>query len=75
MRAEGVITEKNWETLTPDEKKNERWSTMTKLVPSLQKLIASGTPAAGKNIVTIKSISQKVGSEDTYIGWLEKSWT
>jgi ethanolamine utilization microcompartment shell protein EutS len=47
---------------------------MTKLVPTLQKLIGAGTPSSGKNILTMKTISQKVGSGD-YITWLEKSWT
>lgn len=74
IRDEGVISEKNWSELTAEEKKNERWSTMTKLVPALQKLVGAGTPAAGKNINTMKTISQKVG-EGTYINWLEKSWT
>lgn len=74
IREEGVISTKNWSELSPEEKKNERWSTMTKLVPTLQKLIGVGTPAAGKNIVTMKTISQKVGGGD-YINWLEKSWT
>jgi len=57
---EGVVTEKSWDELSPEEKKNERWATMTKLVPTLQKLVGVGTPSAGKNIATMKSISQKV---------------
>ncbi|MCB9806428.1 hypothetical protein H6768_00680 [Candidatus Peribacteria bacterium] len=61
IKDEGVISNKNWDELSPEEKKNERWSTMTKLVPTLQKLIGAGTPAAGKNIITMKTISQKVG--------------
>lgn len=47
---------------------------MTRLAPTLQKLVGAGTPAAGKNINTMKTISQKVG-EGTYISWLEKSWS
>ncbi len=47
---------------------------MTKLAPNLQKLVGAGTPSAGKNIMTMKSISQKVWDGD-YIAWLEKSWT
>lgn len=47
---------------------------MTRLVPTLQKLVGAGTPAAGKNINTMKTMSQKVG-DGTYISWLEKSWT
>lgn len=74
IRDEGVISEKNWSDLSAEEKKNERWSTMTRLVPTLQKLVGAGTPAAGKNINTMKTMSQKVG-EGTYISWLEKSWT
>jgi ethanolamine utilization microcompartment shell protein EutS len=74
IREEGVITEKNWDELTPEEKKNERWGTMIKLVPALQKMVWPGTTSAGKNIVMMKSISQKVGEGD-YISWLEKSWT
>jgi len=74
IRDEGVVSEKNWEELSAEEKKNERWSTMTRLVPTLQKLVGAGTPAAGKNINTMKIISQKVG-DGTYINWLEKSWT
>ena len=74
IRDEGVISDKNWDELSPEEKKNERWATMTKLVPTLQKLIGAGTPSSGKNILTMKTISQKVGSGD-YITWLEKSWT
>lgn len=74
IREEGVITEKNWEELTPEERKNERWATMTKLVPTLQKLIGVGTPFAGRNIINMKAISQKVWSGN-YITWLEKSWT
>ena len=60
MREEGVISEKTWAELSPEEKRSERWSTMTKLVPALQKLVGVGTPSAGKNINTMKSISQKV---------------
>ncbi len=74
IRDEGVISEKNWSDLSAEEKKNERWSTMTRLVPTLQKLVGAGTPAAGKNINTMKTMSQKVG-DGTYISWLEKSWT
>lgn len=74
LRDEGVVSEKNWEELSAEEKKNERWSTMTRLVPTLQKLVGAGTPTAGKNINTMKIISQKVG-DGTYINWLEKSWT
>jgi ethanolamine utilization microcompartment shell protein EutS len=74
IREEWVISEKNWSHLSAEEKKNERWSTMTRLVPTLQKLVGAGTPAAGKNINTMKTMSQKVG-EGTYISWLEKSWT
>lgn len=74
IREEGVVSEKNWDELSPEEKKNERWATMTKLVPTLQKLIGVGTPSAGKNIITMKAISQKVGGGD-YMTWLEKSWT
>jgi hypothetical protein len=74
IREEWVISEKNWEELSIDEKKNERWSTMNRLVPMLQKLVGVGTPIAGKNINTIKTMSQKVGEGD-YINWLEKSWT
>ena len=74
IRDEGVLSEKNWEDLSAEEKKKERWSTMTKLVPALQKLAGIGSTAASKNINTMKSISQKVGS-GTYISWLEKSWT
>jgi hypothetical protein len=47
---------------------------MNRLVPMLQKLVGVGTPIAGKNINTIKTMSQKVGEGD-YINWLEKSWT
>jgi hypothetical protein len=71
---EGVVTEKKWDELSPEEKKSERWATMTKLVPTLQKLVGVGTPSAGKNIATMKSISQKVWGGN-YITWLEKSWT
>lgn len=60
IREEGVITEKNWDELTPEERKNERWATMTKLVPTLQKLIGVGIPFAGRNITNMKAISQKV---------------
>lgn len=74
IKEEGVISEKDWEQLSPEEKKSERWSTMTKLVPTLNKLIGVGTPSAGKNINTMKAISQKVGNGN-YIAWLEKSWT
>ena len=74
IQKEGVITTKNWDELTSEEKKNERWTTMTRLAPVLQKLTGIGTPTAGKNIVTMKNISNKVGNED-YIPWLEKSWT
>ena len=74
IQKEGVVTEKNWNELTTDEKKNEQWSTMTQLVPSLGKLAGSGTAAAAKNISTMKDISFKVGNED-YIPWLTKSWT
>lgn len=74
MQQEGVISEKNWEELSSEEKKNERWATMTKLVPILQKLVGPGTPTAGKNINTMKTISQKIGN-GSYIAWLEKSWT
>lgn len=74
IRDEGVMSEKNWSDLSAEEKKNERWSTMTRLVPTLQKLVGAGTPAAGKNINTMKTMSQKVG-DGTYISWLEKSWT
>lgn len=74
IREEGVISEKKWEELSPEEKKSERWGTMTRLVPALQKLVGVGTPSAGKNINTMKSISQKVWS-GSYISWLEKSWT
>lgn len=74
IKEEGVVSEKNWDELSPEEKKNERWSTMTRLVPTLNKLIGVGTPSAGKNINTMKAISQKVGSGN-YITWLEKSWT
>ncbi len=74
IQKEGVITTKNWDELTSEEKKNERWTTMTRLAPVLQKLTGIGTPTAGKNIITMKNISNKVGNED-YIPWLEKSWT
>jgi hypothetical protein len=74
IQDEGVVSEKNWDELSAEEKKNERWSTMTKLVPTLQKLVGVGTPSAGKNIITMKTISQKVGN-GKYINWLEKSWT
>lgn len=74
MRDEWVVSEKNWQELSVEERKSERWSTMTRLAPTLQKLVGVGTPAAGKNINTMKTISQKVG-EGTYISWLEKSWS
>lgn len=74
IKEEGVVSEKDWEELSPEERKSERWSTMTKLVPTLNKLIGVGTPSAGKNINTMKAISQKVGNGN-YIAWLEKSWT
>lgn len=74
LEKEGVVTEKKWAELTADEQKNERWATMTKLVPSLQKLVGSGTAQAKKNIDIMKTISQKVG-DGNYISWLEKSWT
>lgn len=69
-----MITNKNWDELESEAKKNERWSTMNRLVPSLTKLVGTGTPAATKNIATMKNISHKVGNEK-YIPWLEKSWT
>ena len=68
------MTTKNWDELTGEEKKNERWNTMIRLAPVLQKLTGVGTPIAGKNMLTMKNISNKVGSGD-YIPWLEKSWT
>lgn len=74
IKDEGVVSDKDWEQMSPEERKSERWATMTKLVPTLNKLIGVGTPSAGKNINTMKAISQKVGN-GTYISWLEKSWT
>lgn len=41
IKEEGVVSEKNWDELSPEEKKSERWSTMTKLVPTLNKLIGA----------------------------------
>lgn len=70
---EWVITKKPWDTLTPEEKKNERWQTQTKLVPSLQKMIWIGTPQASKNILKIKDMSQV--TQTPYIQWLKASWT
>lgn len=60
IRKEGVITTKNWDEMNPEERKNERWNTMTRLSPTIQKLTGTGTPTAGKNIVTMKNISLKV---------------
>lgn len=74
LEKEGVITTKKWAELTPDEKKDERWNTINKLVPTVKKLIGAGTPAAAKNIITIKNIGNKVG-DGSYVSWLEKSWT
>lgn len=74
IKDEGVITEKNWEALNTEARKNERWSTMVRLVPILQKLVGTGTPAAAKNLQTMKNISQNIG-KDPYITWLNQSWT
>ncbi len=74
IKDEGVITEKNWESLNTEARKNERWSTMVRLVPILQKLVGTGTPAAAKNLQTMKNISQNTGKEP-YITWLNQSWT
>ena len=74
IKEEGVITTKNWDEMNPEERKNERWNTMTRLSPTIQKLAGTGTPASAKNVGTMKDISLKVGNEN-YIPWLEKSWT
>lgn len=46
IKKEGVITSKNWDELNPEERKAERWNTMTRLSPTIQKLAGVGTPAA-----------------------------
>lgn len=74
IKDEGVITEKNWEALNTEARKNERWSTMVRLVPILQKLVGTGTPAAAKNMQVMKNISQNIGGKP-YITWLNESWT
>lgn len=74
IKNDGVITTKNWEALNTEARKNERWSTMVQLVPILQKLVGTGTPAAAKNLQTMKNISQNTG-EKSYISWLNESWT
>lgn len=74
LEKEGVITTKKWNELTPDEKKDERWNTINKLVPTVKKLVGTGTPAATKNIAVIKNIGNKVG-DGNFVAWLEKSWT
>ncbi len=38
IKKEGVITTKNWDEMTPEERKNERWNTMSRLSPTIQKL-------------------------------------
>lgn len=74
IKSEGVMTTKNWESLNTEARKNERWSTMVQLVPILQKLVGTGTPAAAKNLQTMKNISQNTGDKP-YITWLDESWT